>query len=386
MRNDLVVIGGGVVGASLVRAASGLSVVLVSASRPPATMMDDDSYDRRVYALSPGSVEFLRAAKVWQSIPPERLTPVYSMQVHGDDPGSRIGFDAYGAGVAELAWVVEDRVLQAALWRALSTQDGLEIIAPGHCDALELGEGARVTLTDGRVLESDLVVGADGADSFVRRAAGIAVSEDAYGQTALVANFSCGRPHGNSALQWFQSGPVLALLPLPGNRVSMVWSLPDREAARLMGLDAQALAREVSEASELALGPLAALTPPQAYPLRRLAAERLVLPHLALAGDAAHVIHPLAGQGLNLGLQDARLLGTTLAEREAVRGAGDLRVLRRYERERSEAILTMRATVHGLHSLFGAGGAAARRVRNLGLNLTDRLPVIKNILMRHALR
>ena len=386
MRRDLIVVGGSIVGASLCLASRGLAIALVARQRPAAAAFAAQDHDSRVYALSPGSVEFLSKIGVWQTIPGERLTPVYAMQVCGDERRAEIGFDAYRAGVPELAWIVEDRELQAALWRGLDAQQGLEIFLPESCSGLELGETARVTLGDGRQLEADLVVGADGADSFVRAAAGIAARETPYGQSAVVANFACERAHGNVAMQWFQGGPVLALLPLPGDRVSMVWSLPQARAAQVMNLEASALAEAVCAASGAALGSLAALGAPQAYPLRRLVAAQLVAPHLALAGDAAHVIHPLAGQGLNLGLQDAAALAATLAGREAVRRCGDLRLLRRYERERSEAILAMRVGVHGLHALFAAHGETARRVRTLGLNLTDRLPVLKNILLRHALR
>lgn len=385
MRSDLIVVGGGAVGASLVRAARGLSITLLSARRPESAASPDGAFDSRIYALSPGNVAFLRSIKAWDSIPAERLTPVHAMRVYGDGSGARIDFDAYRAGVPELAWIVEDRELQAALWGALATQDGLEIVAPAHCAALSLGAPPHITLADGRQVDADLIVGADGADSFVRGASGIAVSEASYGQTAVVANFSCERPHANTALQWFQGAGVLALLPLPGLRVSMVWSLPDDRAARLKALDAAEIAAEVRDAAAGQLGELELISEPQAYPLRRITAARMVLPHLALVGDAAHVIHPLAGQGLNLGLQDARSLGALLVEREPVRRLGDLRLLRRYERERSEAILAMRAAVHGLHSLFGAEGAAVRRLRNAGLNLTDRLTVLKNSLLRHAL-
>ena len=293
--------------------------------------------------------------------------------------------DAYQAGVPELAWIVEDRALQAALWNALGTQDQLEVFAPAECVCVELRESARVRLSDGRTLEAELLVGADGADSFVRAAAGIGARAKAYGQQAVVANFECGRSHESTAFQWFQGGPVLALLPLPGNRVSMVWSVPDAQAARLQTLDAEALALEVCAASKNAVGSLRLVSQVKAFALRRLSADRMVLAHLALAGDAAHVIHPLAGQGLNLGLQDAQALGKVLALREPMRSLGDLSLLRSYERGRREAILAMRATVHGLHSLFGSDRRLIGSIRNLGLNLTDRLPVLKNALMRHAL-
>ena len=386
MRFDLIVVGGGVVGASIARAVRGLSVALVSGARPSSAQHNPpEEFDARVYALSPGSVEFLRSIRVWDAMPADRLTPVHAMQVFGDSEGSRIGFDAYRGGVAELAWIVEDRVLQAALWNALDSQDGLELFAPSRCESLELGARAALRLADGRRLEADLVVGADGADSFVRNAAGIAVTERPYGQTAVVANFSCAQPHRNAAYQWFQAGPVLALLPLPRGQVSMVWSVPEQDAARLMTLDAGSLGEAVTAASHGVLGTLSPVTAPQAYPLRRINASRMVAPHVALAGDAAHVIHPLAGQGLNLGLQDARSLGAVLQGRAPVRSAGDFHLLRRYERDRGEAILAMRTAVHGLQAMFESRSPSFRRLRNLGLNFTDRLPVLKNLLLRHAL-
>jgi 2-polyprenylphenol 6-hydroxylase len=386
MRFDVIVVGGGVVGASVARAARGLSVALVAGVAPagaPAT--GSGGFDPRVYALSPGSVQFLRSIRVWDAIPRERLTPIRAMRVFGDSPHACIEFDSYRAGVPELAWIVEDRLLHAAIWNALATQDNLELVVPARCASIELGGTARLGLSDGRVLEAELLVGADGADSFVRNAAGIGASEKSYGQTAVVANFACGRPHENAAFQWFQGGPVLALLPLPGDRVSMVWSVPERHAARLMTLDRVSLGNEVSAASSGMLGSLSAETAAQAFPLRRIKASRMVLPHLALAGDAAHVVHPLAGQGLNLGFQDARSLGAILLGREPVRSPGDFALLRRYERDRSEAILAMSSGVHGLQALFDTKNSALRRLRNIGLNLTDRLPVVKNALLRHAL-
>jgi 2-polyprenylphenol 6-hydroxylase len=244
---------------------------------------------------------------------------------------------------------------------------------------------AHLNLKDGRVLRSSLVVAADGADSFVRREAGIAVRVKDYGQTALVANFAAEKPHANIAYQWFQGGAVLALLPLPGNSVSMVWSLPDMEAARLQSLSSDKLCREVETAAKGALGSLKRECPVRSFPLRRLAAARMIARRVALAGDARHVIHPLAGQGLNLGLQDARALAAVLAAREPVRDPGDERLLRRYERGRAEPILAMDAMVEGLFRLFGARNPGVARLRNAGLNLANALPVLKNILMRQAM-
>jgi 2-polyprenylphenol 6-hydroxylase len=377
VQHDLVVVGGGPVAASLACALPGLSMAVVASEAPRRENAIAGEFDARVYALSPGNVAFLRALGVWAAIPAERLCPVHAMQVHGDE-GARIKFDAYEAGVPELAWIVEDRVLQAGLWSATRA----ELLAPAVPRSLEFEpDRALLGLEDGRTLAARLIVGADGANSFVRREAGIGMRERDYGQSAVVANFHCGKPHRNVAYQWFTGGPVLALLPLPGDRVSMVWSLPTDQAEMLTPDNVVA---RVEAASQRLLGKLQLITPPRSYRLRRLSAARMVAPRLALAGDAAHVVHPLAGQGLNLGLQDVRELSRVLGSREPVRDMGDRRLLRRYERSRAEPILAMDGIIGGLFALFGAEGRLASRVRNAGLNLTDRLPVIKNILMRQA--
>ena len=381
------------VGAALARALAaemrGARVALLSREPAPGPL-PGEGFDVRVYALSPGNAAFLARLGAWRAIPERLRTPVHRMRVHGDDGASRIEFDAYRSGASELAWIVEDRRVREALWRALDGQEGLSLLCAAPVRDLRLQEGrAALLLEDGREIGAQLVVGADGAHSLVRERAGIASAAQAYGQTAVVANFACERPHRNTALQWFQGrakeGAVLALLPLPGDHVSIVWSTIAAHAAQLLALEGEALAREVAEAAGYALGELRLVTPPRGFALQRLTAERLVAPRVALAGDSAHVVHPLAGQGANLGLQDAQALAAVLGAREPGRDPGDVRLLRRYARARAEAILGMRATVHGLHRLFDAPGARVARLRNAGLKLADRMPVLKNLLMRQAM-
>ena len=352
--------------------------MLLVAQQRPAPI--GSGFDARVYALSPGNVAFLKEIGAWQAIPEDRLVPVHAMRIHGDDD-SRLEFDAYGAGVPQLAWIVEDALLQNALWRDLEAD-----VLVAQCEGLAIDEDwATLGLQDGSRIGAKLIVGADGAHSFVRRQAGIRATDRDYGQSAVVANFACEKPHGNAAYQWFQRGAVLALLPLPGNHVSMVWSLPSEQARSVGALEGEALSHAVEVAAGGVLGELETVTAPRSYPLRRLAAERLVAPRVALAGDAGHVIHPLAGQGLNLGLQDARTLAAVLNSREPQRDPGGLRLLRRYERARAEPILAMDTMVDSLFRLFGAEDRFAARLRNAGLNLTDRLPVVKSMLMRQAM-
>ena len=380
---EVVVVGGGPVGASLARALRGTSVALVAHERREGAPAAPGAFDARVYALSPGNVEFLRRLGAWQSLPATRIAPVHAMRIFGDDGASRLEFDAYRAGVPELAWIVEDSALQDALWAGLD----VEAFAPAQIEELTFqDEKVVLRLKSRSSLAARLVVGADGGNSLVRRAAGIEVAESDYGQSAVVANFRCEKPHANTAFQWFKSGAVLALLPLPGNQASMVWSLPRVEAMRVEALEPRQLCDEVQAASRHALGSLELASPQKTYPLRRLAARSLVAPRVALAGDAGHVIHPLAGQGLNLGLQDARALAATLAGRAPLRDPGDPGLLRRYARSRAEPILAMDSIVDGLFTLFGAGNPLAARLRNAGLNLAERMPVLKNMLMRQAMR
>jgi len=383
---DIVIVGAGLVGASFAMAlrGAGLKLALVEAQAPAAAA---DNWDSRVYAISPGSAAFLQGLGVWKRLDSSRIGAVYEMHIHGDAADAQLRFSAYEAGVAELAAIVESRRLQSLLWQGLEHQHDLELICPERGAALQLrDDAAELTLAGGRTLRARLVVAADGMHSRARQAAGIAAELKSYGQTGVVANFDCARPHHYTAFQWFRGDGVLAYLPLPGQRMSIVWSTPDAHAAELLSLPADALCARVAEAGKDALGKLDLLSAPMQFPLARLRAARLVAPRLALIGDAGHVLHPLAGQGVNLGFGDARILAQVLRQRELFRDPGEIRLLRRYERARAEDILALAWVTDGLQRLFAAPGGAAAKLRNAGLNLTNALPVVKNLLIRRALR
>jgi len=230
------------------------------------------------------------------------------------------------------------------------------------------------------------VVGADGARSAVRAATGINADETPYGQTGLVANFACATPHHGVAFQWFCDEGIVALLPLPGDFVSLVWSAPSARAEELRALDADAFAQRVTARTQGVLGSLTLRGPVAGFPLRMIRVDRLIDERLALVGDAAHVVHPLAGHGLNLGLQDVSELLRVLSARESFRDLGDPVLLRRYERARAEPVGLMRFTTDSLARLFGADDPLLRQVRNLGLSAVNRLAPLKNALIRHAAR
>jgi ubiquinone biosynthesis UbiH/UbiF/VisC/COQ6 family hydroxylase len=382
---DIVIVGAGLVGASFATAlrGAGLKLALVEAQAPAAVA---DDWDSRVYAISPGSAAFLQSMGVWKRLDQNRIGAVHEMYIHGDAANAQLRFSAYEAGVAELAAIVENRRLQSVLWQGLEHQHDLELICPERCTALQLHEdAAELTLAGGRTLHARLVVAADGMHSWVRQTVGIAAEVNAYGQMGLVANFACTRPHHGTAYQWFRSDGVLAYLPLPGQRMSMVWSTADAHAAELLALPADTLCARVAEAGKDALGELSLLSPALQFPLARLRAGRLAAPRIALIGDAGHVVHPVAGQGVNLGFGDARVLARVLMQREQFRDPGEIRLLRRYERARAEDILAYAWVTDGLQRLFGAPGGAVAKLRNAGLNLTDALPVVKNLLIRRAL-
>jgi ubiquinone biosynthesis UbiH/UbiF/VisC/COQ6 family hydroxylase len=383
---DVIVVGGGLVGASLALrlAQAGLKIAVVEANRPQTAVSDAD-WDSRIYALSPGSVEFMTACGAWQGIDNARMMRVEDMRIFGDDAQSALDFSAYESGLRELAVIVENRQLQAALWRALLERPAVEIFAPMACAALTIdAEAAELELADGRRLRARLVVGADGGDSWLRGQAGIEVEARSYAQTAVVANFDCGKPHRDIAHQWFRRDGILALLPLPGDRVSMVWSTRDEHAADLMALPPDELAAQVADASAGAAGALNVITPPAAFPLRLQRVRQMIKPRLALVGDAAHGVHPLAGQGVNLGFRDARELAEVVAARGAQSDCGDFHLLRRYERARREDIAAMQLATDALQRLFNNDSPMLARARNFGLRLTNRQSALKNFLVQHA--
>jgi ubiquinone biosynthesis UbiH/UbiF/VisC/COQ6 family hydroxylase len=380
---DVAIVGAGLVGLSFARALAGtdLTLALVEPNAPGAPRTE--GWDNRVYAVSPGSAAFLERCGAWQHLAPDRITRVESMRVYGD-ADSGLEFTAYDAGVRELAWIVEARALQQGLREAMRGQDIREYCPANWTELAIEPEAAALRLENGTVLKAKLVVGADGADSRVRAAIGIGVATHEYDQLGVVANFYCERPHRGTAFQWFLRDGVLALLPLPGSRVSMVWSTAQQRGRDLLAAPAAQLALEVESASRGALGSLELLAPGAAFPLRRQRVTQFTRPRVALAGDAAHNVHPLAGQGVNLGFRDARVLADVLARRGPRHDCGEHALLRRYERARAEDVAAMRFTTDGLQKLFMNDSVWLTRARNLGLALVDRQPLIKSFLVHHA--
>ena len=380
---DLIIVGGGLAGASLALALRNtpLSIALVE-GRAPARPA---GWDARIYAVSPANAEFLEEIGAWRHLDATRIEPIRSMAIAGDRGGA-LAFSAYESGVSELGWILESALMACEFWEGLKRQSNLTLFCPSRPAAMSVDvDRAVLTLEDGRVLNGRLLVGADGRDSWVRQAAGLAERTTHYGDKGLVANFETERPHTGVAYQWFREDGVLAYLPLPGNRISIVWSTPDEHADALLGLSPDALAARVAEAGGKVLGGLSLLTPAAAFPLRLIRVPKTVAARIALVGDAAHGIHPLSGHGINLGFQDARALAQLLQQAPAWQDIGSERFLSRYQRMRKEETLLLQQTTHALRGLFASRLPGAAFLRNAGLGLTDNLSFLKNALVRYAL-
>lgn len=404
--SDVCIIGSGAVGkaAALGLSQLGLRVSLLCAqaisSVPPKAILKSDSadginhWDVRVYALNHVAHDLLDGLKVWAALDQERVAQVDAMQIFGGSAvaDGKLGFDAYGAHVDELAWIVEDKNLNQALDNALKFAQNLTQVV-GRASRLNVTESlASVELENGTHLTTSLLIGADGGQSWVRGQAEIGQDYRSYGQQGVVTNFACEKPHRGVAHQWFlEELGIIALLPLPGQRVSLVWSAPDSLAAQILNEPLAALADRLAPFCGSLLGKLTPLEPQncKAFPLSLVRPHSMIAPRLALIGDAAHVVHPMAGQGMNLGFGDVAALLKLLAQsdsgRDLPRDCGDARVLRRYQRARREEVLMMQLMTDNLSRLFATNVTPLRIARNLGLNLLDRLPVLKRKLISHAM-
>jgi 2-polyprenyl-6-methoxyphenol hydroxylase-like FAD-dependent oxidoreductase len=374
---DVCVRGAGAVGATLALALAreGLSVRLVARPAPASGAAPSD--DVRAYALNAASRSLLARLKVWDALPADAVTAVHDMQVNGDAPAGarvpgRIDFSAWQQGVDALAWIVDAAELDRTLDTALRFAPAVQRVAD---DAPEAGAA--------------LTVLAEGKHSATRDALGVRTQRHAYDHWALATRLVGELPHANRALQWFADGDVLALLPmdrpLPGRSWALVWSQAPERARSWHAADDDALAAVLAQRTAGTVGVLRPAGARALWPLQLARAERIVGPGWALVGDAAHVVHPLAGQGLNLGLADVDSLARVLAAREPWRGLGDEALLRRHARARAADVLAMATVTDGLLNLFAHDTPGLRLARNLGLSLVDRLSPLKRRLVAQAL-
>jgi 2-octaprenylphenol hydroxylase len=384
---DLVVVGGGMVGAALAcaMAESGFQVCVLEAQEPQ-TQWPPGEVDLRVSALSRASQRILYNLGAWERMTQLRVSPYTDMQVWDAGGKGSIHFSAAEIGEPNLGHIVENRVTQLALWERLAQLPNATMLCPGSLSRLEFGDSPRLWLDDGRILQAGLIVGADGRDSLVRKMAGIGIQGWDYDQHAIVATVRPQQHHQFTAWQRFMPTGPLALLPILDGHCSIVWSTSPLQAQELMGLDDDAFCEVLSLASERRLGEMLEVGPRGLFPLRLGHAETYIREGLALVGDAAHAIHPLAGQGVNLGFLDAATLAEVLVEaKKAGRKLGALTTLRRYERARKGDNLGMLAAMDLFKRFFSNEILPVQLLRNFGLSLVDHAGPLKDMIMRRAM-
>ena len=367
--HDVLVRGTGVTGlcAALALSRRGLSVALLGSLAEP------DRPDVRAYALNAASVRLLQQLKVWDALPADARTAVHDMHIEGDAPGAALDFSAWQQSVPELAWIVDSAELEAALRAAVRFAPHVTPVAHEVPAALQ--------------------VLAEGKASATRKSLGVTMQRHPYGQRAVAARLVSSRPHAGLARQWFRCPDVLALLPMDrplvegrtGHGLALVWSLPDATSDALMAMDDTAFTTALNDATGGTAGTLRLASARAQWPLVLAQAEQLSGPGWVLVGDAAHVVHPLAGQGLNLGLADVAALAEVLAARESWRTLGDAKLLARYARSRIGAVRAMAHVTDGLLRLFAHRDPWIKELRNRGLNLANQFSPLKRLLTGRAL-
>jgi ubiquinone biosynthesis UbiH/UbiF/VisC/COQ6 family hydroxylase len=396
---DIAVIGGGIAGkaCALGLAQLGLQTIQIAPDLgnpvPPPT---GPQWGQRIYAFSPSTQKLLAHLHIWSALDHTRIQVVRDMRIFGDrgEASDQLHLSAFEAGTPQLAWIGESNLVEDTLDQAVRFQNKLEQIAD-TVETLETDiDGTTLHLKNHASIKALLVVAADGANSPTRKSIGITASEESYSQSAVVANWLCAQSHLETAYQWFlPGGDIVAMLPLPNKQVSMVWSTSPENASALLLLKQSDWDSKwgmiVDGAITKQFGALTLNSTPTAFPLRKIRANRFIGPEhdpkIVLIGDAAHVMHPLAGQGLNLGLRDVAVLLDVLSKRESYRSPNNLALLRRYERQRQGDTSALLWITDRLKKLFSGSSNAERQLRNFGLGFVNRSHFIKRRLIKHAL-
>lgn len=371
-------------------AAPGMRIAVIEGRETEPMPAPDDEWGNRVSAVSGASRHVLTRAGAWDRIDAGRLSPYRRMTVW-DATGSATGassvhFDSADLGLAALGHIVENRCIQAALFAAAARRSGVEWLCPVMVEGFDAEDSQVIVALAGHdTITTRLLVGADGGNSAIRRFAGIASRQRDYRQQAVVATVRTERAHEETAWQRFLATGPLAFLPLADGRCSIVWSTTPDDAQRLLRASRAQFRDALQTASDSVLGAITDVSGRASFPLRALHASRYTSTRVALIGDAAHTVHPMAGQGVNLGFLDAAALGEVLAD-AAGAGAdpGERRLLRRYERWRKGENIAMAVSIDLLHRLFSARATALGRLRASGLGMVDRSALAKRFFMNRA--
>ncbi len=380
---DIVVVGGGLVGlaAAITLAKQGKKVVLVDAKNPAIKLKK--AWDERVYALTTNTVTWLQVLGVWAEVDDSRVNAINGMQLW-DTQGEKLELHDSDANLTNLGVIIENQNLMHALNQQISAL-GVTVITVVKCASIESAlHEVNLSLEDGTKISAKLIVAADGVDSWVRGQANIAVKQKEFHQTAIVANFLVEKSHQNIARQWFAPHETLALLPLPKQHVSMVWALSTELAAELLTLSNVALTDKVRARAQNVLGNLSMVGKALSFALQQKTASQLIAERVVLVGDAAHQIHPMAGQGMNLGLRDVRQLQQMLTNTHAMQDIGEMTFLRKYERARQADIATMNLLTSGLDTLFASDSGAMKSAIGWGFKQLNQQATLKKLLIQQA--
>ncbi|MEZ5493213.1 MAG: UbiH/UbiF/VisC/COQ6 family ubiquinone biosynthesis hydroxylase [Pseudomonadales bacterium] len=392
---DIVIVGGGMAGCALACALADTHYkIAMIDNQTPQTFSVDNFFDPRVVALSMASREFLSALGVWDVIAAQRMSAFDRMQVWDGDGTAQINFAAADVQQSALGYIVENNLVVSALREQLQQQSNVQWLCPDAVVNLHdqnNADSARLLLQSGAELQGRLIVAADGAQSLLRQLSGINTMEWDYGHSAVVATVRTEKPHGAVARQRFMTTGPLAFLPLRDKSgdehwCSVVWSMAPEAAQTLLAQSEQEFAAQLARAFESVLGDVLEVRGRFAFPLRQRHAQAYQRGRVVLIGDAAHTIHPLAGQGVNLGFMDVRVLAEELQRaQEKMLSPADASMLKRYQRRRRGANLTMTATMELFKQLFAQQALSVRWLRNTGMRGIDALPLLKKQIMRHAM-
>ncbi len=385
---DVVVVGAGLVGLDAVIAlqAEGKRVALVDAKNSREVQLSD-GWDARVYALTPSTEDWLRTLGVWPLVNAARVNDVDAMALWHPRATDALMLNSEDANINKLAYIIENQNLMQALWQKIDTLNDVAIFVGHPCKDITCADDSiRVELENGKLVSAALLVAADGANSFVRKWVGVSTKEKAFGQKAIVANYLAEKGHSNIARQWFAPHNTLALLPLPERHVSMVWSLPTDMADELLSLTAGQLAQRVFMQSQGVLGTLQPVSHAASFVLQQVTADTMIANRVAFIGDAAHQVHPMAGQGANLGFRDVMALQAIIADSHHLHDIGEKSFLRQFERVRKADVLSMNTLTSGLDHVFSYEKLPVQKLMDWGMEQLSKHSSIKNILIKQAVR
>lgn len=392
---DIAVVGAGLVGLSAAVALhhAGFLVRLIDSKNPLQFGPVDEAWDSRIYAISPNNANWLASLGVWESLNSKRVGPMQAMEIHGDAAAPPLLLVSEDVHADQLGFIVEARALEQALLKRV-VELGIPTMLDTNCTAIKSSEkkaSLSVTsqLNSNQLIEAQLLVAADGSQSWVRQHMGMASVQTSYQQVAVVANFRAERSHANIARQWFSSTEddamsILAWLPLPENTISIVWSVSSEYASKLIALSEDEFTRCVAKAGGRSLGDLELLAKPSTFPLSLQKTAALNQDCVLLVGDAAHQVHPMAGQGVNLGFRDVIDLVKMLTEKNQYQAINDSSLFRKYTRHRKADMMEMVLLTDGLHKLFSSQHPVIKKVRNLGLSMTQ-YSAVKKMLVASAI-